>query len=76
MNKIIEILKNLHDDIDWENENELIDRGLIDSFDIIALINDLSEEFNVEIELEHLEPDNFNSVEAIAKLLASLGAAL
>ena len=74
MNKIIEILNNLHDDIDWKNERELIDRGLIDSFDIIALINDLNDAFDVEIELEHLEPDNFNSVEDMARLLKSLGA--
>ena len=76
MEKIIEILKNLHDEVDWQHEKGLVDNSLIDSFDIIVLINDLGDAFDVEIELEHLEPENFNSVEAIANLLKSLGVAL
>ena len=74
MEKLISILKNLHDNVDWENERGLIDDGIIDSFDIIALVGDLNEEFGVEIELEHLTPENFNSVESIMSLLESLGA--
>ncbi|MCL2153119.1 MAG: acyl carrier protein [Oscillospiraceae bacterium] len=76
MDRIIEILENLHFDVDWENESEFVDSGLIDSFDMIALINDLSDTFGVDIDLEYLEPENFNSVEAIANLLKTLGAAL
>ena len=74
MQKVVEILKNLHSDVDWENESGLIDDGLLDSFDIIALVGDLNEGFDVFVELEHLEPDNFNSVGAILELLKSLGA--
>ena len=74
MRKIIEILNNLHPGVDWESETELVDRGLIDSFDVIALIGDLSDAFHVEIGLEFLEPENFNSVAAIAALLKNLGA--
>jgi len=74
MEKLIEILKNLHSDVDWTNETALIDDGLLDSFDIIALVGDLNDTFGVCVELEHLEPDNFNSVDAIASLLRSLGA--
>jgi acyl carrier protein len=74
MQKIIEILKNLNADTDWASESGLIDNGLIDSFDIIALVGDLNDTFGVCVELEHLEPDNFNSVAAIAELLKSLGA--
>jgi len=76
MNKVIEILQNIRDNIDWEKETGIIDDGLIDSFDIFALVNDLNEEFNVEIELEHLTPENFNSVESIINLLKTLGASV
>ena len=72
--KIIGILYSLRDDVDWENENELIDRGLIDSFDMITLIGELGNAFSVKIGLEDLDPENFNSVSAIALLLERLGA--
>jgi len=74
MEKLIEILKNINADVDWANETGLIDNGLIDSFDIIALVGELNDGFGVCVELEHLEPDNFNSIDVIAKLLKSLGA--
>jgi len=74
MQKLLEILNNLHSDVDWVNETALIDNGTLDSFDIIALVGDLNENFNVFVELEHLEPDNFNTVDAMITLLKSLGA--
>ncbi|MCL2699447.1 MAG: acyl carrier protein [Defluviitaleaceae bacterium] len=74
MQKLIEILQELHSDVDWETESKLIDRGLIDSFDIIALVGELNDAFGVHIELEHLTPENFNTVDAIVSLLEALGA--
>ena len=74
MDKLIEILSKLDSDVDWENEKCLIDDGLIDSFDIIALVGDLNRAFNVNVEIEHLTPENFNTVDSILKLLISLGA--
>jgi len=74
MDKLIEILSDIRGNTDWENESKFIDDGLIDSFDIFALVADLNDMFGVEIELEHLTPENFNSVNAIANLLKSLGA--
>jgi len=74
MQKLLEILNNLHSDVDWLSETALIDDGLLDSFDIIALVGELNDNFGVFVELEHLEPENFNSVSAMVELLKSLGA--
>jgi len=76
MQQLIGILQDLHSDVDWENEDALVDDGLLDSFDIITLVNELNDAFGVEIGLEHLEPENFNSVGAIMALLKELGAEL
>ena len=76
MQKIMSILSGLHSNVDWGNEKALIDSGLLDSFDIITLVNELNREFRVEIGLEHLEPENFNSVTAMTALLKELGADL
>ena len=74
MTKIIEILRDIRPGVDWENENDLIDSGLLDSFDMITLVSELNDAYKVSMGLEHLEPENFNSIEAIAALLTSLGA--
>jgi len=76
MDSIIKILQTLRPGIDWAAATGLIDDGLLDSFDVITLIGELEAAFSVRIALEHIEPENFNSVAAIASLLRGLGAEL
>ena len=71
---ILEILDEIRPGVDWEAETAIIDDGLLDSFDIISLVGELEGEFGVKIGLEHLEPENFNSLDAIVSLLEKLGA--
>lgn len=72
MEKVIEILKELHPDIDFEKCTTLIDDKIIDSFDIVTLISELSEEFDVTIPVEEIVPENFNSAKAIYALIERL----
>ena len=72
--KLIEILRELRPDIDFSSETHLMDDGLLDSFDIIALVSDLSDTFDVNINASHLVPENFNSAQAILALLERLAA--
>ena len=72
MDKIIEILQGIRPGIGWEEETAIIDDGILDSFDIISLVGELEEAFGVQIGLEHLEPENFNSIYAIAALIEKL----
>ncbi|MBQ9031333.1 MAG: acyl carrier protein [Parasporobacterium sp.] len=65
MKKLIEILTDINEDVDFANEKALVDDGLIDSFDITSIITALDEEYDVRIEASEIEPENFNSVEAI-----------
>lgn len=69
MDQILEILKGLHPEIDFETCNTLIDDKIIDSFDIVTLISDISEEFDIEIPVEDIIPENFNSAKAIYALV-------
>ena len=66
---ILEILTDIRGDIDFETETALIDDGLLESLDIVAIVGEFNEEFDVEISVEDIIPDNFNSVEAINKLI-------
>ena len=69
--QIIEILSEICPGIDFENEKALIDDGLIDSLDIVAVVTELMEAFDVELGVDDLTPENFNSVEAIEELIES-----
>ena len=67
----IEILSEICPGIDFETETALIDDGLIDSLDIVAVVTELMEAFDVELGVDDLTPENFNSVEAIEELIES-----
>ena len=69
--QIIEILTEICPGVDFEQETSLIDDSLIDSLDIVAVVTELMEAFDVELGVDDLTPENFNSVEAIEELIES-----
>ena len=72
MNELLEILNDIDDSIDWENEEGLIDRHLLDSFCVITLVSELEDTFLIEVEASEIVPDNFNSVQAMWKMITRL----
>ena len=72
MEELMEILGELRPDVDFENETALITDGVLDSFDIVALVAELNEAFDIEIKPNNLVPDNFNSVKALMSLIEQL----
>jgi len=72
MERIIELLTEIKEDIDYENEKHLIDDELLDSFDILQIISALDDEFDVSIPAAMIIPDNFNSVEALWEMVQEL----
>jgi len=72
MSILLEILQEMHDDIDFETHVTLIDDGVIDSFDIITLIAEIDDRIGVTIPAEELVPENFNSYAAINALIERL----
>ena len=72
MEKLIEILNDLHPDVDFENEESLIDGGILDSMDIISLISEISDVYDVTITAKDIIPENFNSAKALYELIQRL----
>ena len=70
--ELMEILKDLRPDVDFETSNNLIDGGVLDSFDIVSLVGELNDAFDIDINVENLLPENFNSPEAMLKLITKL----
>lgn len=72
MEELLGILKEIRPDVDFEKETKLIDDSILDSFDIISIVGELNEHYDIEIDVEDLEPDNFNTAEAIFALVTKL----
>jgi len=72
MEELIEILKSIHPEVDYETEKSLIDSRIFDSFDIVTLVGEITENFEVEIGPQDLVPENFNSADAIYALITRL----
>ena len=73
--ELMEILEETRPDIDFENETALIDKEMLDSFDIISIVSEINEAFDISINVNDLLPENFNSVDEILALIAKLQAA-
>ena len=69
MNKILEILNEIRPDLDFDSEKQLVAQGLLDSFDLVSIISELNDAFEINIRVNDLQPENFNSVEAMMALV-------
>jgi acyl carrier protein len=70
--EILKILQEIRPDVDFVNEKKLIDGEVLDSFDIITIVAEFNDAFNIDIDVEDLEPENFNSIEAMEELIKKL----
>lgn len=70
--KLFEILEELRPDVDFHETQKLIDDGILDSFDIVSLVGELNDAFDIEIYVEELVPDNFNTPKAMLELIQKL----
>lgn len=68
MERLQEILSEIRPDVDLESQS-LIDDGILDSFDIVTLVSEIIDSFNVDISVEDIIPENFNSLETMMNLI-------
>lgn len=67
--KVLGIVNDLRPDVDFEKEVKLIDDSILDSFDIVSLVFELNDAFDLSIDVDELVPENFNSVNAMVSLV-------
>ena len=72
MEELLELLKDVRDDVDFENCEALVDDGVLASFDILQIISAINETFDVEIPATSIIPKNFNSAKAMYALIEKL----
>ena len=72
MEELLRIMSEVRPDIDFETETTLIDNEMLDSLDIVAIVTDVNDEFEVDINVNDLLPENFNSAKALYELIQKL----
>ena len=72
MEKLINILEGIKPGVDFKNENNLIEDGILDSFDIVTLVSMISQEYDIEFTGGEVVPENFKSVESINNVITKL----
>ena len=69
MEELIRIMSEIRPDLDFTKEDKLIDEDVLDSFDIISIVSEVNDFFNIEINVNDLLPENFNSAAALYDLI-------
>lgn len=67
--QIIALLENIKPGVDYENQTRMIDEHVLESMEMLQLVSDLSDEFDIDITVRHMNPEHFQSVESICNLV-------
>ncbi len=76
MNKIISILQEIRPEYNFNASQDFIADGYLDSFDMVSLVSALEETYGILIDALDILPENFSSVEGIAKVIKKNGGKL
>lgn len=71
MEQLLELLSEICPGVDFETETALIDDGILESLDIVTIVAEIMDQFDVELNVDDLLPENFNSAQAMMALIDS-----
>lgn len=72
MDELLEILRDINPDVDYEACENLIGDGHLSSFDIVMLVSEIDQQMDVGIPAHEIIPENFNSAKSIYALIKRL----
>lgn len=67
--KILEILRGIDETVDYETSDNFIEDGIIDSYQMVEIIDGLESEFDIEISGRDIVPENFANLDSIEAML-------
>lgn len=72
MEELMEILEEICPEVDFDTETALVDDGILSSFDILSIINEISDTYDITLTPAEIIPENFNSAEALWNMISEL----
>ena len=72
MEKLKKLLQDKFPQIDFDHEKALVDDGLLDSVAVLTIIAEIEEAFGVSVTMEYIQPQYFNSIEAMWEMIEEL----
>ncbi|MDO4608878.1 MAG: acyl carrier protein [Clostridia bacterium] len=72
MEKLKELLQEKYPTINFDTETALVSGGLLDSMQVVELIAEIEDEFDIEVTMEYIQPAHFESVETIWAMIEEL----
>lgn len=72
MEELLELLEGVKPGVDFKNEKDLIETGILDSISIVEIVGELNDEFDIEISPIDIVPENFKNIDAIYALVQRL----
>ena len=76
MNELLDILKEAMPKVDWENGEDLVDDGVIDSMDVVTIISEITDAYDIEIPSEEMEPETGRRIKFIQCIVKPLALAM
>jgi len=70
--QVMNILKEIKPTKELTTVTDIIEGGYLDSFELMSLIAQLGDDFGIEIDVDEIMPENFNSIDAIAAMVERL----
>ena len=72
MEELLEILKNIRPNVDFEHCEDLINSGTLDSMDMVMIMTQIMQKYDLSIPPEEMVPEDFNSAKAMYHLIQKL----
>ena len=72
MDELLELLNDTIEDVDFENEESLMSDKIISSIDLAEIISAIEEHYDIEIDMEYMIPENFESAQAMLDMIEEL----
>jgi len=72
MDELLEVLDSVKPDVDFANETALVDGGVLNSFDLVMIVGELQDHYDITIPADEILPEHFNSAEAILDLIEDI----
>lgn len=67
--QMLEILTSVCPGVDFEQETALVDDEILESLDLVTIVSEMMDVFDIELNVEDLLPENFNSLDAMVQLV-------